>query len=604
MYETCVLFKKTYSQNARNLRYLEHMKYILPVFAFTGFLFFCEIGVSHAYVGELSELEPAAGASHIEKVVEDKQNDFAQFLIREVPKEVTLTDSSAVNAFYEARDYEPVWVKKSLLGNTQISDLLDLWKASWRHGFNPSQYHITRIEELNSFFETGDNYLLDVLVTDAIIRYGQDLLGMRVRAKDIGVASRYWRQAPSAIEVIKYVSDYGDAAQALRRLEPQGKLYRSLQKELEQLYSVQDEAPQVKVRLDGVIRPGDEHRAVSSVRERMGLDPSRAVEGTHYYDQTLVDAVVAFQKAHGLTPDGVVGKHTAKLMNMSSQDRIDQILANLERLRWIEQQKPMRYVMVNVPSATLWAIDKGRVQFEMPVVVGRKKRQTNLFTTEITGVRVNPTWTVPPTIKKEDYLPELQKDPYYLADRGIEISYDGLTLDPIEVDWTALTIDDVKAYRMVQGSGSSNPLGRFRVVMDNPYNIYLHDTPTKSYFKRASRALSSGCIRMRDAEKFTDFVLAHNDLWTPERKQEILAEEKMREIRAEKPLPVYIVYQTVWHDDRGRLVYGNDIYGRDAALLALLKRQKDIPLQVKQGPVRKKTFVPPAQKVDFSGYNE
>lgn len=581
------------------------MKYILPVFAFTGFLFFCGIGVSQAYVGELNAIEPASGASHIEKVVESKQNDFAQFLIREVPKDISLTDASAINAFYEARNYEPVWVEKSLLGNTQIDELLELWKASWQHGFNPSQYHIDRIEELNGFFETGDNnYLLDVLVTDAIIRYGQDLLGMRVRAKDVEVASRYWRQAPSAIEVIKYVSGYGDAAQALRRLEPQGKLYRSLQKELARLYRIQDEKPQVQVKLDGVIRPGDEHQTVLSVRQRMGFDPDQATEGTYYYNQKLVDAVVAFQKAHGLTPDGVIGMHTAKLMNMGSRDRIDQILVNLERLRWMEQQKPTRYIMVNVPSATLWAIDKGRVQFEMPVVVGRKKRQTNLFTTEITGVRVNPTWTVPPTIKKEDYLPELQQDPYYLADRGIEISYDGMTLDPIEVDWAALTIDDVKAYRMVQGSGASNPLGLFRVVMDNPYNIYLHDTPTKSYFKRASRALSSGCIRLQDAEKLTDFIFAHNELWTPERKKEILEAGKMREIRAERPLPVYIVYQTVWHDDQGRIVYGNDIYGRDTVLLNLLKRQNDIPVQVEQSPVRKKTFVPPAQKVDFSGYNE
>ena len=140
--------------------------------------------------------------------------------------------------------------------------------------------------------------------------------------------------------------------------------------------------------------------------------------------------------------------------------------------------------------------------------------------------------------------------------------------------------------------------------MNNPYNIYLHDTPSKGDFTRSNRALSSGCIRMSQADKFADFVLAANDGWTSAQKQQIFDAGTMRDIKAERSVPVYLVYQTVWHDDAGRVIYGNDIYDRDSVLLRLLQRQNDVPGQVEDEPVREKIVVPPAQKLDFRPYNE
>ena len=171
------------------------------------------------------------------------------------------------------------------------------------------------------------------------------------------------------------------------------------------------EDKQQQVHVKGVLRPGARNKSVLTVRRRMGFEADSKMDAHYQYDDALAKSVMAFQKAHGLKPDGIVGRQTIKLMNITREDKINQLLANLERLRWVEQNKPHRYIMVNVPSAMLWAVEKGSVKIEMPVVIGRPTRPTNIFSTQVTGIRFNPTWTVPPTIKRDDYLPKLREDP-------------------------------------------------------------------------------------------------------------------------------------------------------------------------------------------------
>lgn len=491
-------------------------------------------------------------------------------------------DVPGMKAFYEARDYESAWLENSFLRQRKSEALLEAFEASWKHGLNPENYHITEIKRLMDEAKGAERFELDLVLSDALVRYGRDLTSMRVNPKSIGQRSKYWRAPLRAIDILDHVATNTDAKSALEGLAPQGKLYKALQKELAHLYKTPDTNPDLQnIYIKGFLKPGSSHKAVLKVRERMGFNPSAAIEGAYYYDDQLAQAVMSFQKAHGLTPDGIVGQHTIKLMNMSRNDRINQVLVNLERLRWVEPNKPSRYIMVNVPAAVLWAVEDNKVKLEMPVVVGRAKRPTNIFTTQITGIRFNPTWTVPPTIKRDDYLPKLQKDPYYLSDRGIElVDSDNMTVDPGLVDWNNKTWAEVNGMRMVQGSGAGNPLGLVRMIMNNPFNIYLHDTPTKSYFKRANRALSSGCVRMEDAQAVADFVLAKNDGWTAARREKIIARGKMSEVRAQEPLPVYILYQTVWLGDRGQIVYGPDLYGHDDKLLKVLTNMDGIVFPV------------------------
>ncbi|MCI5060048.1 MAG: L,D-transpeptidase family protein [Alphaproteobacteria bacterium] len=481
-------------------------------------------------------------------------------------------DTPGMKAFYEARGHKVAWLESSFFRARKAETLLKTFENSWTHGLNPNHYHVEEIRRLMREAKGARRYELELLLSDALVRYGRDLTGMRVPPRKIGQKSKYWRQPLRGIDVLQHVAEASSARDALKSMAPQGNLYKKLREELIRLYKTPlDDASMRPVSLKGLIRPGDSHKAVARIRERMGYNSNNASQGAYYYDDNLAQAVMAFQKAHGLKADAIIGPHTVKLMNMTREDRIHQVLVNLERLRWMEPARPERYVIVNVPSATLWAMEGGQVRLEMPVVVGRKKRPTKSFTTTITGIRYNPTWTVPPTIKKEDYLPKLQEDPYYLADRGIELMDGKMSVDPGQIDWANKTWEEVNAMRMVQGSGRTNPLGLVRVIMSNPYNIYLHDTPKKSQFALTNRAFSSGCVRMERALDLADFVLEPNDNWSPERRDAVLTKGKMTDIWAHEPMPVYIVYNTVWLGDRGQVVYGSDLYGHDRILLQALR---------------------------------
>lgn len=248
-----------------------------------------------------------------------------------------------------------------------------------------------------------------------------------------------------------------------------------------------------------------------------------------------------------------------------------QVAANLERLRWVPKDKPSRHIVVNIPSATLWGIEGGKTVFEMPVIVGRKDRPTYSFISDITGVRLNPHWTVPTTIKREDILPKLQVDPGYLKTKGMELiqrqEEGSMTIDPAVVDWQTMTPDAFSSgYMLVQTPGVHNPLGDVRVLMYNKYDIYLHGTNRPDQFSWKNRTLSSGCVRVSEPDKVVDFILQD-----PARRQSAKG-SKTTNLYIEDKLPVYLFYFTNWIDDQGRIVYGADPYDLDRKLIAKLKK--------------------------------
>ena len=513
--------------------------------------------------------------------LEPKNYDSLIFSALQVGKidNIRFEDTSGLITFYEQSNFRPVWASGTFNKTGIIKDILPVLENSWTHGLNPDQYHIKTIRQHLETANSGDDYeALDLIVSDALARYGRDMSGMRVNPSVIGQRGEYWRKPLSAKAVLTYIEEAQNKVDALENLAPRGTLYKTLQQELTRLYKEEaDHKKREPLKISHNLKPGEKDEAILPLRRRMGFETDPANPAHFTYDDELAASVMAFQRAHGVAQDGIVGPQTVALMNLSNEQKLKQVLANLERLRWITQNKPDRYVMVNVPSATLWAMENGQTVMEMPVVVGRQDRPTNIFTTEISGIRFNPTWTVPPTIKKDDYLPKLRKNPYYLSDRGIEIKEGSRTIDPGTINWKKKDWAEVNAMRMVQGSSASNPLGRVRVLMDNPFNIYLHDTPSKSYFQKADRALSSGCVRMERPVEFADFILKDKADWSQTKRDEILKSGKMKEIYIANKVPVYIMYQTVWMAENDRLIYGADLYQHDEKLIAELEKIGDIP---------------------------
>ncbi len=485
-----------------------------------------------------------------------------------------------IDSFYLQRDGKPLWVKGKRL-NKSGKKLLKVLQKSWVHGFNPNNYYVSKIEN----FIDGKRYLskekalnIELLLTSGYIRYVQDLSGMRVDAYTLGLRKNDWLQRITPQAAVDILPDnLKNIDIFLQNREPKSTTYQRLKEELVSLVenNNDDDIRNVPINFNRVLYPNRGDKNIPALRVRLGVYQDEQ-EDLYTYDKKLVAAVKAFQREKGLKPDGIIGKQTLFALNHGKKDKIRQIIINLERLRWIPDEKPERFVVVNIPSAQLWAIDNGAVKFTMPVVVGRKKRATPQFITKIHGVRFNPTWTVPPTIKKEDILPHLQENSGYLADKGMEL-FDGYgkdapTLDPSSIDWSNISEIELNNLNMVQIPGAHNPLGRIRVLMPNEYNIYLHDTNDKSLFRRSDRAKSSGCVRMKDPHKVAMFALENRKGWSEDKMANILKTGKIKDVYTSDKVSVYILYYTVWLDENHEVIYGQDIYGRDDKLFDQLKK--------------------------------
>ena len=482
-----------------------------------------------------------------------------------------------LSAFYQQQGMAHIWVKGGA-SQAKVKEMVDLLSDSWTHGLNPDNYHVARIKELMADGPSVTRTELDMLLSDAVVRYARDMTSMRISGKGADDL-RFWRKPLGPEEILQTIVLSSDPVQKLRELEPGGKLYAKLRQELA---SLAGKAPlsQDPLKIKGLLKPGMVHPEVIKIREQFNITSSDAK--SEVYDEGLSARIVSFQRRHGLKADGIIGPATLELLNKTDRDRKIQIIANLERLRWMDQSMPDRYILVNIPSASLWAVEKGAVAVEMPVIVGKTARPTYSFKTDITGVRFNPNWTVPPTIKKADFLPMLRQDPYALSRKGIRLIRDGQDIDPASLDWSSMSSGQLSRLKMVQNPGDDNPLGKIRVIMENPYNIYLHDTNHRSLFEGSERALSSGCIRLSRPEEVANFILKNNTGWTEKKAQDLIGSGKMRDIRTEQSVPVYITYQTVWLDSQGQLVYGRDIYGEDKSLTNLIQKQSGIyfPQQV------------------------
>lgn len=486
-------------------------------------------------------------------------------------------DYEAVVLFYEARKFKPLWVGPRGPYDA-AQEMTQFVQASWTHGLNPYRYHYDALALLMTRDDLKSRAELELLLTDAYIRLGQDLSGIRINPSSLDTQKKYWKQPYDAQTLLAPLAEQSDPdiGRFMGLLAPQGATYKALQKELIRLSEAAPQAYEaaLPIRIQGLLHPYQRHAAVPALRLRMGL-PEKSGDAALVYDDALAAAVLSFQRAHHIKQDGIVGGQTLELLNRTQSQKIRQVIANLERLRWVDENKPDKFVVVNIPSATLWAVEGGNLAFDMPVIVGRKQRPTNTFITNITGVRFNPNWTVPPTIKREDILPKLVEDPNYLSQKGMELiqgyGEDAMSIDPASVDWANMTESDLGRYRMVQIPGAHNPLGQVRLLMPNVYNIYLHDTNQPEYFNHAARAESSGCVRMSDPLKMAAFVMESKAGWSEEKTEAVLARGKTSDIAIDQGIPVYMLYYTVWVNDSGDIVYGNDLYDYDTKLIKMLE---------------------------------
>jgi len=233
---------------------------------------------------------------------------------------------------------------------------------------------------------------------------------------------------------------------------------------------------------------------------------------------------------------------------------------------------PERYIMVNIANFELQLIENGITVFSSEAIVGRPFRETPVFSAVMTYMVFNPDWIVPPTILNNDIIPALRNNPSYLAEKNMKIlRSDGSEVDPASIDWRSLPVAGFP-YRIRQGPGRDNALGRVKFMFPNQYSVYIHDTPSRNLFAHADRSFSSGCIRINKPLELAACLLQHNPLWTPEHIRSIIDQGRETTVRLQSPLRVHLIYLTAWADDEGTVYFRKDIYDRDRRLLAALKQ--------------------------------
>ncbi|MEZ5563574.1 MAG: L,D-transpeptidase family protein [Gammaproteobacteria bacterium] len=310
----------------------------------------------------------------------------------------------------------------------------------------------------------------------------------------------------------------------------------------------------------------DERVALLRDRLRISGDFSGlpATADAWFFDRPTATSLQSFQRRHALPESGQLDERTRTALNVPVDARIAQLQATLTRWNWLPDDFGPRHLWVNVVTGTLEVVEQRQTVLEMRVIAGHPSRPTPSFQDEIRQIVVNPPWSVPQTIAVEDLLPAQQADPDFFPRLGIRVfrgsGAEARELDPRRIDWQRVNPERFP-YRLLQKPGPLNSLGRYKLVMDNPHDIYLHDTPSRRLFDLSSRTLSSGCIRLEQPDALVQLLLEGKPLPAGS-----LDGTRTRSIALPRPIPVYIVYLTSWVSPTGEVNFRPDVYGRDAGL--------------------------------------
>ena len=317
-----------------------------------------------------------------------------------------------------------------------------------------------------------------------------------------------------------------------------------------------------------VLEEGDKYAGAQQLRKRLGMDLlADDHENVNRYDEQLVEAVKKFQSKYGLATDGVIGPSTLGLINKTPEEIKHQIEATLERFRWKTDIAYDNLLWVNLPEYALYVYEEGNLVQQHKVCVGinHSDYRTPEFIDTMEKIVVNPKWYLPRSIATLEVLPKAQENPYYLIDNNYKIYSGNTEISPFDLNMFELNPDNFP-YRIEQGVGGGNSLGRIKFLFPNKYSIYLHDTPSKYMFNRDRRAVSHGCVRVQDPFRLGDYLLNGSKAYEKAKKS---AETEVF-LTNEKIHQVYISYYTTWVSEQNELQFRDDVYGRDQHLIAAL----------------------------------
>lgn len=531
--------------------------------------------------------------------------------------------------FYSERNYQPLFIK-SFEEKSLIDSLLNILGNAYDHGLNPERYHFTLIKK--EFYNSiRDNIGKDeryrhlanteLLAADAILKYAYHLRFGVLNPKEIFLESYYLPIPDSSQKELLQPLGQPNIFQYLNNIQPKSKKYKNLQAELKR-FELMINLEWQKITIPAnKIKLGDRDTSLIHIAKRLSVlgfvDSSKIkINKSITYDSVFADGIKKFQSANGLKNDGVINKITIDKLNTSPKEYINKIKVNLERFRWIDYSDTSKYILVNIPDFKLYVIENDKVRFDIKVCTGRKRyanfeKQFQLYKKtknwrqrpedwetpemygEISHLILNPTWTVPASIMREEIASKIRRDSTYLKKANFKVYKDGNRINPAEVSVKDFFNGSIP-YTIIQDPGAGNALGKIKFMFDNPFGIYLHDTPTRAPFSYSNRAVSHGCARVEKPLQLAEYILNNNSNWTIDylkieigskvNDKSIIEEFKQKrselrknssygqttQVKLNNKIPLFIDYYTAWVDENGKVNFREDVYRKDNIILEKL----------------------------------
>ncbi len=546
--------------------------------------------------------------------------------------ESLLINKINLEEYYLNNNFKPYWVKEDGLKEIAIS-LLDRVKND--PVLKPVSTKLFRLDEinnsLNSLNKSDANYLdnlikIDLMLTELFDRYVtyvtkgsidwnafEQKLSELEKEKEIKAAWDKYTLNKNPKLLLKRVVSENDLLTVLQEIDFNYPQAQKLVQAIDELEKISANGGYTKIPEFKSLRFGDVSEFTPILRKRLfesndlnttcqnsinaqnlvtntiNLNPNATPEENkiieqlsknceNIFDEDLKNAVISFQKKHGLFPDGIVGGQTLRFLNVTAKRKISIIRLNLERMRWLPRDLGEKYLVVNIPEYRLRLYENNDIKLNMAVIVGDTKFPTPIFSDKMSYVVLNPNWNIPDSIAKNELIPKLLKDPNYLANNGIDIyaGWNGAIekVDSKEVLDSAILQDEtnLQTFRFSQTSNKDNPLGKMKFMFPNKHSVYIHDTPGKSLFTYARRAFSHGCIRLSKPEELLSTIASEDKNLDINKANEILSNATITEksIGLDKKIPIHIIYLTSWVDENGVLQFRDDIYNFDKMQKELL----------------------------------
>ena len=489
---------------------------------------------------------------------------------------------TAIADRYNGGNYSPLWMKNDRLSDRAKALLRHLANAE-AEGLVAEHYLPAGLRDfgtasLDATFNGGVAAALDIAITSAAVEYARHVSSGQF---DPGKLSLYHDITPEAINpatLMKVIAYSPFPETYLQSIVPQHKQYAELRARLKVLESEIAGSPYIPFEATGKrVKVGQTDSRIPDLRDRMlaigMLEPGEALvaeSSRETLDKPLSVALKAFQKSNGIKQSGQIDAATEIVLRIDPRQRQrDKLAINMERLRWIPKDLGRRHIFVNQAGYDVVVRDSGQDIWKSTVIVGRPMTQTAVFNDTMETVVFNPSWGVPQSIIVNEYMPKLRRDPGYLDRLGFKVvNASGETVSSRSVNWSAY--GNKPPFGVQQPPGGENALGEIKFLFPNKHDIYMHDTPNRGLFDESVRALSHGCVRVKNPREFATVLLG----WDRDKVDRMTEDGESKSVPLPNTFRVHINYFTAWPDETGKIVYYSDIYGRDERLLKALDSQR------------------------------